>query len=59
MHDAFALPALELETRVELTENHHVFSRLGFTIVGAGSHEGYDRPTDFLLRKPISLSEDS
>ncbi|WP_281995749.1 GNAT family N-acetyltransferase [Ruegeria faecimaris] len=53
------LPALELETRVELTENHRVFSRLGFTIVSTGSREGYDRPTDFLLRKPISLSADS
>ena len=53
------LSALELETRVELTENHRVFSRLGFTIVGAGSHVGYDRPTDFLLRKPISLSADN
>lgn len=53
------LPALELETRVELTENHRVFSRLVFTIVNTGSHEGYDRPTDFLLRKTISLSADS
>ncbi|WP_170411173.1 GNAT family N-acetyltransferase [Ruegeria atlantica] len=53
------LPALELETRVELTENHRVFSRLGFTMVGTGSHEGYDRPTDFLLRKKINLSADS
>lgn len=53
------LPALELQTRVELTENHRIFSRLGFTIVSTGSHEGYDRPTDFLLRKPISLSADS
>lgn len=53
------LPTLELETRVELSENHRVFSRLGFTIVGTGSHEGYERPTDFLLRKPISLSADN
>ncbi|WP_170379887.1 MULTISPECIES: GNAT family N-acetyltransferase [Ruegeria] len=53
------LSALELETRVELTENHRVFSRLGFTIVSAGSHVGYDRPTDFLLRKPVNLSADS
>ncbi|WP_299989845.1 N-acetyltransferase [uncultured Ruegeria sp.] len=53
------LPTLELQTRVELTENQRVFSRLGFTIVNSESHEGYDRPTDFLLRKPINLSADS
>ncbi|NVO58643.1 GNAT family N-acetyltransferase [Rhodobacteraceae bacterium B1Z28] len=53
------LPALELETRVELAENHRAFSRLGFTIVSTGSHDGYGRPTDFLLRKSINLSADS
>lgn len=53
------LPSLELETRVELAENHRVFSRLGFTVVSTGMHEGYDRPTDFLLRKKINSSVDS
>ncbi len=53
------LSQLELETRIELIDNHRVFSRLGFTIVSTGSHEGYDRPTDFLLRKQVSLSVDS
>ncbi len=56
---ALELPELELETRVELTENHRVFSRLGFTIVSTGTHEGYDKPTDFLMRKPVNLSADS
>ncbi len=53
------LSKLELKTRIELTENHRVFSRMGFTIVSTGSHEGYDKPTDFLLRKQVSLSVDS
>lgn len=56
---AIGLSELELETRIELTENHRVFSRLGFTIVSTGSHDGYDKPTDFLLRKLVSLSADS
>ncbi len=56
---ALGLSELELETRIELTENHRVFSRLGFTIVSTGSLEGYDKPTDFLLRKQVSLSADS
>ncbi|WP_120634253.1 N-acetyltransferase [Ruegeria sp. EL01] len=53
------LPALELETRVELTENHRAFSRLGFMIAGTGSHAGCDRPTEYRLRKAISSSVDS
>lgn len=56
---AIGLSELELETRIELTENHRVFSRLGFTIVSTGIHDGYDKPTDFLLRKQVSLSADS
>ena len=56
---SLGLSEIELETRIELTENHRVFSRLGFSIVSSGSHEGFDRPTDFLLRKQVSLSADS
>lgn len=56
---ALGLPALELETRVELTENHRVFARLGFTIVSTGTHAGYDQPTEYLLRRPVSSSADS
>lgn len=56
---ALGLSELELETRIELTENHRAFSRLGFTIAGTGRHEGYDRPTDVLMRKPVSLSADN
>ncbi|WP_298935173.1 GNAT family N-acetyltransferase [uncultured Ruegeria sp.] len=56
---SLGLPALELETRVELTENHRVFSRFGFTIVATGTHAGFDQPTEFVLRKPISLPADN
>jgi GNAT superfamily N-acetyltransferase len=39
------LPRLELQTRVELAENHAVFARLGFTRTGETAHPGYGRPT--------------
>ena len=51
---ALALPALELQTRVELTENHATFERLGFTRVGGTAHPGYDRVTSLTYRKPVS-----
>lgn len=50
----WALPVLELQTRVELTENQATFERLGFTRTGATAHDGYDRPTSYTYRKPIS-----
>lgn len=50
---AMGLPALELQTRVELTANHTVFRAMGFTQTGATAHDGYDRPTSLTFRKPI------
>lgn len=47
------LTALELSTRVELTENHAAFARLGFVRTGTESHPGYDRPTSILMRKTL------
>lgn len=51
---ALRLPALELQTRVELTENHACFERLGFTRVAGTAHPGYDRITSWTYRKPVS-----
>ena len=48
------LPALELQSRVELTENHATFGALGFARVGATAHDGYDRPTSFTFRKILA-----
>ena len=42
--------SLELETRVELTENRAYFESFGFRKVGESAHEGYDRPTSIRLR---------
>lgn len=41
---------LELESRVELIENHSTFAKLGFVKVGEDSHAGYDRPTSIRMR---------
>lgn len=50
---ALDLPALELQTRIELTENHAAFGRLGFVKVGETAHAGYDRPTSITMRKAL------
>lgn len=51
---ALGLPVLELETRVELVENHAAFARLGFVKTGESAHPGYDRPTSITMQKPIA-----
>lgn len=50
---ALGLPVLELQTRVELTENHAAFARMGFVRTGTTSHSGYDRPTSVTMRMPV------
>lgn len=47
------LPALTLQTRVELTENHRAFSRVGFVKTGETAHAGYERPTSITMTKII------
>lgn len=47
------LAKLELETRIELTENHAAFARLGFVKVAETAHPGYDRPTSITMRKRL------
>lgn len=48
-----ARPYLELQTRVELTENHATFAALGFQKVAETSHPGYPRPTSITMRKRV------
>ncbi|MEM9046689.1 MAG: GNAT family N-acetyltransferase [Pseudomonadota bacterium] len=45
--------ALVLETRIELTENHAAFARLGFVKTAETAHPGYDRPTSITMRKVL------
>ena len=47
------LDGLELETRIELTENHHIFSRLGFVKAAERSHPGYTTVTSITMRSPL------
>jgi GNAT superfamily N-acetyltransferase len=48
------LTHLELQTRVELTENHEAFARMGFVKTGENAHEGYARPTSITMRARLT-----
>jgi len=50
---ALGLPALELQTRVELTANHATFRALGFAEIARTAHAGYDRPTSITMQRPV------
>ena len=50
---ALGLAAVELETRVELLENHAAFRALGFVEVGRSAHPGYAQPTSIRFRKAV------
>jgi len=47
------LGMLELQTRVELIENHATFARMGFVKTGETAHDGFDRPTSITMRAPV------
>ncbi|GGE41764.1 acetyltransferase [Primorskyibacter flagellatus] len=50
---ALGLPRLQLQTRVELTENHATFAALGFRETGRSSHPGFDRPTSLTFARDL------
>ena len=45
---------LELQTRVELSDNHRTFAALGFDEVARTAHPGFDRPTSLTLRRAVA-----
>jgi GNAT superfamily N-acetyltransferase len=47
-------PVIELQTRVELLENHRAFTCLGFRETARTAHAGYDRPTSLTMRKVLA-----
>jgi N-acetylglutamate synthase-like GNAT family acetyltransferase len=47
---ALGLEALELQIRIELTENHAAFARMGFVKTAETAHPGYARPTSITMR---------
>jgi ribosomal protein S18 acetylase RimI-like enzyme len=50
---ALYVPTLELQTRVELTENHATFRALGFHETGHTAHPGFTRPTSITFHRPV------
>ena len=46
-----ALPALRLETRIELIANHTKFAAWGFVKTAENAHAGYDRTTSIEMTK--------
>ena len=44
---------LDVIARVELTQNHAMFKKLGYEKFAEGRHPGYDRTTEIHFRKPI------
>jgi GNAT superfamily N-acetyltransferase len=49
------LDGLELEARIELTENHRTFGQLGFVTIAERSHPGYATTTSIVMRSPLGL----
>jgi len=47
------LTMLELQSRIELTENHVAFGRMGFVKIAETAHEGFDRPTSITMRAKV------
>lgn len=50
---AMGLPLLELQSRIELVENHAAFASMGFELAGETAHPGFDRPTSLTFRKTL------
>jgi GNAT superfamily N-acetyltransferase len=44
---------MRLETRIELTENHTTFARLGFIKTSETTHAGFDYPTGIIMEKRL------
>ena len=46
---------LELQSRIELTENHQAFGALGFIKVAETAHPGYNRTTSITMRRRVDV----
>ena len=55
---ALGLPALELQSRVELVENHAAFAALGFRQVAMTAHPGFSNPTSITFRKVLKATDE-
>ncbi|MBB2751507.1 UNVERIFIED_ORG: N-acetylglutamate synthase-like GNAT family acetyltransferase [Rhizobium aethiopicum] len=52
--ERLGLPALRLETRIELTDNHAVFAAWGFLRTAEKAHPGFARTTFVEMRKSLA-----
>jgi GNAT superfamily N-acetyltransferase len=50
---SLGLGVLELQSRIELAENHAAFAAMEFVEVGRTAHPGYDRPTSITMRRQV------
>lgn len=50
---ALGLHALELQSRIELIENHTAFRKMGFEVTKYTAHEGFIMPTSVTMSKSI------
>jgi hypothetical protein len=48
-----SLPCLELQVRIEMTENHRAFESMGFRKVAETAHPGYQRTTSITMQRPV------
>ena len=48
------LARLDLQTRIELVENHQVFAKLGFTETARSVHQGFAHPTSVTFSKQVA-----
>ena len=55
---ALGLGWVKLEVRVELTENHALFERMGFKKVAENAHAGYARPTSLTFAKSVECQSE-
>lgn len=56
MAATYGCERLQLEVRVELTENHRFFESRGFEKCGENSHAGYNRATSYLYQKSLGAN---
>ena len=50
---ALNLPQIQLETRIELTENHRFYLGLGYCEAGRSTHPGFANPTSVRYVKQV------
>ncbi len=50
-------PALRLGVRAQLPDMLASYQRMGFQVIQAVSHPGYERPTYYVLEKRLSISD--